>query len=143
MRKTTTFFGFSNVQSFWCMLALVAALAITGTNPAQAAPDPMEGKWNLTLVSDDGKTIEDIWTFKVDKLSSNWAIKQGFKEPVPCDIDTRGGQSRTFLATAKNGKAELKWSGTAALGEISGTLTYTKEDGSTVSYTYKGKKAEK
>ena len=144
MRKMMSLSGFSMVQSYWFMLALVALIAIGGTTEVRAAVDPMEGKWAITLVSDDsGKTTEDVWTFHIDKLSSIWAIKQGFKEPVLCDIDTRGGQSRTFFATARNGKAELKWTGMAALGEITGTLTYIKEDGGTVSFTYKGKKAEK
>jgi len=142
MQKTSPSLQFSTTRS--CTFALALFTVLTVTLPAQAAPDPLEGKWNVSLVSDDnGKITQDVWTFHIDKVSSVWAIKQGFKEPAPCDIDTRGGQSRSFFATAKNGKAELKWTGTAALGEMTGTLTWTKADGATTSFTYKATKAEK
>lgn len=123
----------------------LAALALLISLHASAAPrDAFEGKWTVTLTSDDGgKPIEDTLTFKAGKFTSEKQKAQGFGE-TEYELDSRGGQIMTFTATATSKKeGSAKWTGQASLGEISGSMTLTRADGSSVSYTYRGKKQEK
>jgi hypothetical protein len=113
---------------------------------AHAAPDPLAGTWKVTITSDDsGKGAADVLTIPGgERLSSPWAAKQGFAEPIQLDVDTRAPQTRAFTGTAKGaGGATIKWAGTATLGEITGTVTVTKADGSTAQYSFKGTRQEK
>jgi hypothetical protein len=115
-------------------------------SPAVAAPgrDQFEGKWNVTVTPDDGgKPYQDTLTFHVNKFVSEFGKKHGFAE-TDFEADTRGGQIATFTASAKSKtEGSAKWTGTAATGQMNGTMTWTKADGSTVSYSYMGTRAEK
>ncbi|HSI35328.1 MAG: hypothetical protein ACAI43_00980 [Phycisphaerae bacterium] len=113
---------------------------------AHAAPDPLAGTWKVTITSDDsGKSAPDTLTIPGgERLSSQWAAKQGFAQAIQLDVDTRAPQARAFTGTAKAaGGATIKWVGTATLGEITGTVTVTKADGSSAQYTFKGTRQEK
>lgn len=105
--------------------------------------DQFDGKWAVTVTSDDGKTYDDTLTFAGGKFISQKQKSMGFTE-AEYDADVRGGQAATFTATAKSKKeGSAKWTGTVAATEINGTLEWTKADGSVVNYTYRGSRGEK
>src|SRR5688500_10798161 len=143
MMKTTKTFARVTL-TVWCMLLLAEG---AGPSRAVAAPggDQLTGKWVVEMSSDDAKTkpFEDTLTFKAGKLESAKLKKEGFKE-TEYEADVRGGQAATFAAKAtgtKGGKA--KGTGTAEVGELSGTVVWTKADGGEVTYNFKGKREAK
>jgi hypothetical protein len=110
-----------------------------------AGRDAFEGTWTITVTpADGGKGYDDTLTFtKGTKLTSAFLKKHGFDE-TEYDPDTRGGQVQTFTATSTSKKeGTAKWTGTAAAGQLQGTLTWTKADGSVVEYSYTGTRAGK
>ena len=105
--------------------------------------DQFDGKWAVTVTSDDGKTYDDTLTCAGGKFISQKQKSMGFTE-AEYDPDVRGGQSATFTATAKSKKeGSAKWTGTVAATEMNGTMEWTKADGSVVNYTYRGTRGEK
>ncbi len=132
------------ISSGLMSILIAAGFLLSAAAPARAARDPLAGQWILTMISDDsGKQVQDTVSFKIDAFTSEWAVKQGFKDPMKFESDSRGLQAITFTVAAKSGKAEVKWTGSAALGEISGTIAWTKADGSAETFTFKGKRVEK
>jgi len=125
---------------------LLGLVLVLFAHPALAAPDPLAGTWKVTITSDDtGKSAPDTLTIPAgERLASQWGAKQGFAEAIQLDVDTRAPQTRAFTGTGKGaGGATIKWVGTATLGEITGTVTVTKADGSSAQYTFKGARQEK
>jgi hypothetical protein len=128
------------MRNIWIILTCGILLSVSSTAHAR---DQFEGKWTITVTSDDGKPHEDTLTFKTGKLTSQFAKTHGFSE-AEYEADVRGGQSATFTATAKSKKeGTMKWTGTIAATSIQGTCTWTKADGSTESFSYSGMRAEK
>lgn len=129
------------------VLATLLCLTLLRAHPAAAVPgtrDAFEGKWAVEVTPDDGgKPYKDTLLFKNQKFTSEKLKKEGF-EDVEYEVDLRGGQIGTFTVNAKskNG-ATAKWSGTAATGNLQGTLVLTKKDGSTTNYNFTGAKADK
>jgi hypothetical protein len=129
------------MRKFLSMAAcVILCLAVCGAK----GRDAFEGRWTVTVTPEEGgKPYEDTLVFAAGKFASEGCKTHGFKE-AEYEADLRGGQAQTFTATAKSAKeGEAKWTGTAAVAEISGQFTWTKADGSTASYTYKGTRAEK
>jgi hypothetical protein len=121
------------------VLAHPRALAVPG------AKDPFEGKWAIEVTPEDGgKPYRDTIIFKGEKLTSERLKKEGF-EDAPYEVDLRGGQIGTFTATAKTKPAggTAKWTGTAATGNLQGTLAVAKKDGKTMTASFTGARAEK
>jgi hypothetical protein len=134
----------ANVVILCAMVCMIDA-AMAARVHAAPGRDQFDGKWTVELTSDDAKVkpIEDTLTFKAGKLESAKLKKEGFKE-AEYEADVRGGQVQTFTASAKGTKGgTAKWTGTAAAGELTGTLVWTKADGTEATYNYKGKRAEK
>jgi len=129
------------------VLATLLCLTLLHAGPANAVPgtrDAFEGKWAIEVTPEDGgKPYKDTLIFKNQKFTSEKLKKEGFAD-VEYEVDLRGGQIGTFTANAKskNGSA-AKWTGTAATGNLQGTLVLTKKDGSAVNYSFTGAKAEK
>ena len=126
--------------------ALALCLALIATSAAVAiGRDQFEGKWAIEVTPEDGgKPYRDTIVFKNQKLTSEKLQKEGFQE-TEYEVDTRGGQIGTFTATAKANAdgGEAKWSGTATLGNLKGTLVLTTKKGGTVNYTFTGTKADR
>lgn len=129
------------MRNMWMILACGILLSVSFSAYAR---DQFEGKWTVTVTSDDGgKPHEDTLIFKNGKLTSQSAKAHGFADGE-YEADTRGGQSATFTATAKSEKeGSMKWTGTMAATSLQGTFTWTKADGSTESFSYSGMRAEK
>jgi hypothetical protein len=136
MRNHVKLVGYG-VASVLLLLCATAALA--------AGRDAFEGRWAIEVTPDDGgKPYRDTIIFRNLKLTSEKLKREGFQE-TEYEVDTRGGQIGTFTATAKT-KPEggtAKWSGTAATGNLQGTLVVTTKKGGTVNYTFTGAKADK
>ena len=131
-------------MAMMCAMVCMAILA-RGAGAAPPARDQFDGKWVVEMTSDDAKVkpFEDTLTFKAGKLESAKLKKEGFKE-TEYEADVRGGQAATFTANAKGTKGgTAKWTGTVVVGEFSGTLVWTKADGTEVTYNYKGKREAK
>ena len=132
-----------NLVGYVCLSVLLLAAFAT---PAPAAGrDQFEGKWAIEVTPDDGgKPYRDTIIFKNLKLTSEKLKKEGFQE-CDYDVDTRGAQIGTFSATAKTKPegGEAKWSGTATLGNLKGTLVVTTKKGGTVNYSFTGAKADR
>jgi hypothetical protein len=123
---------------------IVALLA--SANVAMAGKDLFQGKWKVTVTPDEDsrkageKEFADTLVFDGNKFTATECEKEGFKA-VEYEIDQRAHGPAKFTATAtseKQGKAA--WGGTAVVKEITGTLVWTKKDGSVMNYTFKGSK---
>ena len=127
-------------MSFTVLLALLLLPAATAW-----AKDALEGTWTVTVSPDDAaagdKDYEDTLVFGKGKFTSTLLQARGF-EPSAYEADVRGGgvavRFNSQTASAKDGKAA--WEGTATAGSVQGTYTWTKKDGSTVSYHFSGTK---
>ncbi len=123
---------------------IVAGLLLGLASVARAKQVFEDTKWTVTVTPEEGskeKEFKDTLTFKGSKLSSVALAKKGFT-PADYDENARPGGIGTFSAeqtSPSDGKA--KWSGQVAATEMSGEMTWTKPDGSTVRYTVKGEKA--
>jgi hypothetical protein len=129
----------------YVVLAVLVCLTLLRAGPARAVPggrDAFEGKWAVEVTPEDGgKAYKDTLIFKGQKLTSEKLKKEGFEE-AEYEVDLRGGQIGTFTANAKSKTGgTAKWSGTAATGNLQGTLVLTKKDGSATNYTFTGAKA--
>jgi hypothetical protein len=126
------------------ILLIVVCGVLLSVSQVAMARDQFEGKWTITVTSDDGgKPHEDTLIFKNGKLISQSAKAHGFAE-ADYEADVRGGQSATFTATAKSTReGSMKWTGTMAATSLQGTFMWTKADGSSESFSYSGMRAEK
>lgn len=130
------------MRNRWTVVMVAAGLALSAAAVAAraAARDAFVGDWKVTVTpTDGGKPIEDTLTFtKGGKFSSAYFKARGFEE-AEFEADTRGRQIQTFTASATSKKeGKTKWAGTVAAGQMQGTLTWTKGDGSVVEYTVTG-----
>ena len=125
------------------ILACMAVVSILSVAKTAWARDELAGKWSVHMSSDSGgaKEMDDTLTFSNDgKLTSEQFKKKGF-DACTIDEDTRGLQIMSFTANATSEKeGKIKWEGSATGGTIKGTLTWTKKDGSVVTYSYNGEK---
>jgi hypothetical protein len=124
--------------------AILALLTILSAAAIAAGPDAFHGNWTVTVTpSDGGKPYEDRLVFKGGKFLSLSGKKHGFEE-APYEADTRGGQLQTFTANPTSKKSgTAKWTGTVAAGQLTGTFTWTKADGTTADFSYTGTKSTK
>ena len=125
------------VRNRWTVVMVAAGLALSAAavSARAAARDAFVGDWKVTVTpTDGGKPIEDTLTFtKGGKFSSAYFKARGFEE-TEFEADTRGRQIQTFTANATSKKeGKTKWA-----GQMQGTLTWTKGDGSVVEYTVTG-----
>lgn len=119
------------------LLVLVLCRAAAGANA-------LEGTWRISVVPNDpseAKPFDDTLTFRGELFTSEALKARGFA-PVVYDSDTRGRALAVTFTAQQSGpdKATVKWQGMATAGSIEGTLTWTRPDGSTATYSFKGSK---
>jgi hypothetical protein len=121
----------------------VALLVLTVSALAQKR-DQLTGTWTVTMTNEDnGKTFEDTLTFKGDKLTSKYFGERGFAA-MDYEADLRGVQTINFTAAGKSEtEGKTAWTGSASLGAMTGTVKWTKADGSEVTLALKGRRNEK
>jgi len=131
------------VSSTLLCLALIAAHPA----PTRLGRDALIGKWTATITPDDDahrageREVKDELTFKGGTFASTAFAKRGF-DPGPYDEEIHPGSVGGFSAIQNNksGDGNIKWNGFVAAGELSGTLVWTKKDGTVLNYTFKGSK---
>lgn len=125
---------------------LFISLAATSTRAAvHLMRDPLEGKWNITLSPDDdarhagGRDMTDTLIFKGGLMATVELQKHGF-EPCSYDTNTRPEGLGSFDAVqkSKTNEGTLKWMATIAATEMTGTVTWTKADGTALNFTLTG-----
>lgn len=128
--------------------ALLCVAFIVAVAPAVARADALEGTWKITITPDeDGikagekKEIEDKVTFKGSKfVSARWKRDHKF-QPVAYEEDSRSGVIAKFTAKpqSKTG-GKMEWTGTATGNAMKGEITWTKADGTVLTYAFEGEK---
>jgi hypothetical protein len=128
-------------------LALLICSCLTLALAPRTRADGVEGKYKVKIEPDEDarkageKDYDDTLTITPSKFSSEAGKNKGFGETT-YDEDSRRFGPATFTAEAKSDKeGTAKWTGTVTATEIQGEMTWTKKDGSTVHYTYKGSKS--
>jgi hypothetical protein len=105
------------------------------------------GTWKTTVTPDDDahrageRELKDQLIFKGGTFTSSEFAKRGF-DPGPYDEEIHPGSVGGFTAiqNSKAGDGNIKWNGFVAAGELSGTLVWTKKDGTVLNYSLKGNK---
>lgn len=128
-----------------------ACLMLVASHAAAQQPllrDQLAGPWKIEIVPDEDarrageKKIEDIITFEGGHFHSAHFKKLGF-DNVTFEEDTRRGPIAGFKAEATSKKnGTTKWSGTAMADQIKGELTWIKQDGTELTYSFEGARGE-
>jgi hypothetical protein len=125
----------------FCLVSLAAS-----PKPTPLGHDALTGKWTTTITPDDDarhageRDIKDELVFKGGTFTSAEFAKRGF-EPGTFDEEIHPGSVGGFTAIQKDKSGDnIKWNGFIAAGELSGTLVWTKKDGTVLNYTFKGSK---
>lgn len=132
-----------SLNPFLVMFLCVLAASVGASTRVQPllGRDALIGKWKATITADDsGKETNDNLEFKGGKFTSETEKNGGF-DPATYEDDPapQGMGAAKFDVTLTNKAGDTaKWSGTAAGGEMTGTLVISKKDGSTITYTFKG-----
>ena len=124
-------------------IPLAALLAVALVPSAAFARQSLHGKWAATMTADDdAKEHTDVVEFtNGDQLTSEQMKKDGYEPAAYAGRGSPIGSAEQFEATLKNKAGDsAKWQGQVLGGEITGTLTITKKDGTTTSYSFKAKR---
>ncbi len=124
-------------------IAMVLICVCGSRAMAQSALHPLQGTWAVTVMPDDmnggNREYQDTWHFSLDDKFTSDAMKaKGFADGH-VDEDSRRFGPSTFKTSIKSDKdGEIKYEGTADGTQISGTMTWTKANGDTVTFSFKG-----
>jgi len=127
-------------------IAFCAALVCVAAGPRAiklGTGDPYPGTWNITLSPSDtgGKQFDEVLTFANNQLSAKVMATHGFG-PAPYDEDIRGlGQSKFSCKQTSDTEGKIDWQGYTTGQDLTGTMTWTKKDGSVVHYDFTGSKS--
>jgi len=131
-------------------IAWMAAFAVVLSTVVMAGHEVpvLDGtSWKLdvepdTMTKDKGeKQFKETMTFADGKVSLS-APKVGF-EASPYTVTTTGEKEWTFKATRTSmGEGGAVWTGTVKGSSLDGKLIWTKNDGSVLTYTFKGSKLD-
>jgi hypothetical protein len=116
-----------------------------------ARPQPFEGTtWKVTVTPDPDaansgeKEFTDTLVFKGGKFIAEACAKYGFGPVDYHEEMAAGGHTATFTAEPKSEKeGTAKWRGTVMASEMRGEMTWTKKDGTVLSYTFRGERASR
>jgi hypothetical protein len=128
---------FSLVMMF--LLLCIAAPRVL----AQSALHPLEGSYKVTVTPDDmngpNHEYKDVFTFNNNETFSSEKMKaKGFSDGHYDEDSRRFGPSK-FKAEIKSDKeGKMNYEGSADGTQITGTLTWTKANGDTVTYAFRG-----
>jgi len=107
--------------------------------------DPFQGDWTVSITpsGDDAnqpgvRHFDDTLTFTPDKFSSKYLADHGFK-PADYTEDVRMFGPAKFTSTQHSDtEGKIDWQGTADANELTGTMTWTKKDGTEIHYDFTG-----
>ena len=121
------------------LIPLVALLAVAVLPSAAFARQSLHGKWTAKMTADEGgrESTDTIEFTKGDQVTSDQMTKEGFEPAAYLGRASPIGAAEQFEATQKNKAGDTaKWQGQNLGGQVTGTLTITRKDGSTASYTF-------
>jgi hypothetical protein len=132
----------------FALLMCFAVACVAASPRLMKAGDPFMGSWtvNLTPTGDDAnkpgvKAFAETFTFTGDTFSTKTMSAQGFGG-APYQEDVRAYGPATFTATQTSStQGKLEWAGTTAGQDMTGTVVWTKPDGTVIHYDYTGNKA--
>jgi hypothetical protein len=129
------------------MVAAVAVLAALGTmvllpavSRAEPQSDSFAGVWQVTVTPDSAgeqagkQKFGDLVLFEGGKFTASACAMYGFA-PADYSLDNNGS---TFSATMLNAGESLEWSASVGGQGMSGSVVWTKADGSVFRYTLSG-----
>jgi hypothetical protein len=113
------------------------------------ARDPFEGDWTATITPSGtdanqpgARKFDDTLTFTPTKFSSKYLADHGFK-PADYQEDVRMYGPAKFNSTQTSDKeGKIDWEGTADANELTGTMTWTRKDGTVIHYDIQGSKKQ-
>jgi hypothetical protein len=127
------------------LLTCLAVICLAAAPRPLRVGDPLQGDWPSTLTPSGSdanmpgvREFKDTLTFTPTQFSSKYLKDHGFK-PADYDEDVRAYGPAKFKSTQtsdKEGKAE--WEGVVDANQITGTLKWTKKDGTVVHYDIQG-----
>lgn len=135
-------------RSVLLVLFGIACLAAAPAPKHLRAGDPLEGDWKATLTPSGAdanqpgvREFDDTLTFTPTKFSSKYMSNHGFK-PSDYDEDSRMFGPAKFTSKQDSDKeGKLEWQGVVDANEITGTLKWTKKDGTVIHYDIQGSRA--
>jgi hypothetical protein len=131
------------------VLAACLAIACVAAGPRVIKlADPFPGNWAISLIPNGTdankpgvKGFDETLTFTVQQMTAKVMATHGFG-PAPFDEDTRRMGPATFTCTQTSDKeGTITWQGLTTGQDLTGTMTWTKKDGSVIHYDYQGSKA--
>jgi hypothetical protein len=125
-------------------LALLCLAAAPRSHPLRTG-DPFQGDWNASITpsGEDANTpgarqFDDTLTFTPEKFSSKYLSGHGFT-PADYTEDVRMYGPAKFTSTQNSDtEGKIDWQGTVDATELSGTMTWTKKDGTVIHYDFTG-----
>jgi hypothetical protein len=125
-------------------IAMVLMICLSGSRAlAQSALHPLQGTWTVTVTPDDmnggNHEYQDTWTFSLSDPFTSDAMKQkGFGEGHVDEDSRRFGPSKFKTEIKSDKDGSMKYEGTADGVNINGTINWTKANGDTVTFSFKG-----
>ena len=124
-----------------CLLATL--LLASPLLVAQSSLHPLQGTWIVTCTPDNdntsGREYQDTWTFRIDDtFTSEQMKKKGFADGHVDEDARRFGPSKWNTTIKSEKEGSIKYQGTADGNNIIGTFTWTKANGDTAGYSFRG-----
>jgi hypothetical protein len=131
------------------IVAAMACVAMGAKLKPMSHGDRFPGTWTITITPSDSdarqpgvKPFDEELTFNPNEMSTKVLQQHGFKT-APYDADTSGAIGPATFKCKQTSDAEgtIEWQGLTTTGDdLSGTLVWTKKDGSIIHYDFKGEK---
>ncbi len=107
--------------------------------------DPFTGSWTITVTADDsmtGKGFDDVLTFHGDQFVSAELTKRGFASCQYDEATTPMGVAQFDAKPHSDQQGDAAWHGEVAGDQLTGTMIWTKKDGTVVNYSFSGQKKQ-
>ena len=125
---------------------LGAGAAETETMAPAPAASPLEGTtWNVKLMPDAAaaehgeQAFDDALVFEHGKVWMTECVKVGF-EASPYTLTPEGAAWKLWTQQSSPKEGTSDWSASIQESAIQGTLTWTKQDGTVLKYTFEGQR---
>jgi hypothetical protein len=131
------------------VILMCAAMACLAAAPSAArAGDRLLGNWSVTLVPSGTdanqpgvKQFDETLTFTTNQFSTKVLAQCGFG-PTDYQEDSTGyGPSKFSCTQTSDKEGKIAWQGTSTGQDITGTLVWTRKDGSVIHYDFQGSKS--
>lgn len=124
------------------MVRLLAVLMALSFPVLSFAADAIEGTtWEVKVTATDGgKDFTDVLKIKGGQFTDAELAKKGFKPANVDDNTMRMGPATFEVKAESDSNGSAKWNATVTANQMTGTLAWTKADGSTLNYTFSGER---